>query len=249
LRLAPVAGGFEALRSVVESVHDGKPLFVLDFKQAGIDGFEDAPVDGADRVKPLAHVERTKFVPVSGDTGVRGDWLRVHEDPARGEGGVNVAQSVHDALERDASQRPAAERDIESLARKIESLCIVNAKPNAPRLLFGERRASGRDVLGTRVEGVDGRAMCGCERGEATLSATDVEDALAVERNKCCDRGDFDPRLVATVHRLPRVRLVRLEGRAAGTVLQRLAARVFEGRAGISVNELAGLDPLEAVAF
>jgi hypothetical protein len=45
------------------------------------------------------------------------------------------------------------------------------------------------------------------------------------------------------------LRFVGLEGRAAGAVLERLAAGVFEGGAGVGFDELTGLDPLEAVAF
>jgi hypothetical protein len=45
------------------------------------------------------------------------------------------------------------------------------------------------------------------------------------------------------------LRLVRLEVGAAGAELDRLRAGVFEPGAGVGVNELAGLDPLEAVPF
>jgi hypothetical protein len=43
--------------------------------------------------------------------------------------------------------------------------------------------------------------------------------------------------------------LVGLEGGAAGAELLRFATCVFEFGAGVGVDELAGLDPLEAVAF
>jgi hypothetical protein len=42
---------------------------------------------------------------------------------------------------------------------------------------------------------------------------------------------------------------VGLECRAAGSELLRLAAGVFELRARVGVDQLAGLDPLEAVPF
>jgi hypothetical protein len=42
-------------------------------------------------------------------------------------------------------------------------------------------------------------------------------------------------------------RLVCLDGRAAGAELLRLAPGVLELGAGVGVDELAGLDPLEAV--
>ena len=44
-------------------------------------------------------------------------------------------------------------------------------------------------------------------------------------------------------------RLVGLDGGAAGAELLRLATGVFELGAGIGVDELAGLDPLEAVTL
>jgi hypothetical protein len=43
--------------------------------------------------------------------------------------------------------------------------------------------------------------------------------------------------------------LVSLDGRAAGAELLRFAARVFKLGAGVGVDELAGLDPLEPVTL
>jgi len=43
--------------------------------------------------------------------------------------------------------------------------------------------------------------------------------------------------------------LVRLQRGAAGAELDRLRAGVFELGAGVRVDELTGLDPLEAVTF
>jgi hypothetical protein len=45
------------------------------------------------------------------------------------------------------------------------------------------------------------------------------------------------------------LRLVRLDGGAAGAELLRLAAGVFELGPGVRVDELPGLDPLEAVTL
>jgi hypothetical protein len=58
----------------------------------------------------------------------------------------------------------------------------------------------------------------------------------------------LDSVLVALLHSLS-LRLVGLDGGAAGAELLRLAARVFELGAGVGVDELAGLDPLEAVTL
>jgi hypothetical protein len=59
---------------------------------------------------------------------VRRDRLCVDEQTVWGERSVDVAQGVHDALDWDASQRPAAERDVEAFPREIACLCIVDGK-------------------------------------------------------------------------------------------------------------------------
>jgi hypothetical protein len=48
---------------------------------------------------------------------------------------------------------------------------------------------------------------------------------------------------------LPGLRLVRLQCRAAGTELLRLTTGVLELRASVRIDELSGLDSLEAVSF
>jgi hypothetical protein len=159
---------------------------------------------------------------------------------------VDVAQGVHDALERNASQRPAAKREIEVLAWDVELFCAVEGELYSAALPIGKRCAGSRDVLGARVEGVDEGGTLRCERGKAATSAANVDDAFAVERDEFGNRSRFDSGFVASVHPL-RLRLVRLEGGAAGTELDCLRARVFEFRACVRIDELTRFDPLEAV--
>jgi hypothetical protein len=71
---------------------------------------------------------------------------------------------------------------------------------------------------------------------------------LALERDQLGDRRRLDPVVIASLHSL-RPRLVRLDGRATCAELLRLAPRVFELGAGVGVDELAGLDPLEAMTL
>jgi hypothetical protein len=162
--------------------------------------------------------------------------------------GVEVAQDVHDVLDRDASQRPAAERDVETLTWDFERFCAMHREADAAELLIGERRARGRDVLEARIEGVHRRRARGREHRETAFSAADVEDTHAVETDEVGDRCRLHPSFVASLHRL-RLRLERLRRRAARAELERLGARVFELRAGVGVDELPDLDPLEAMAF
>jgi hypothetical protein len=104
------------------------------------------------------------------------------------------------------------------------------------------------DVLGAGVEGVDERGPSGCERRETPPAAADVENAPTVQRDQTADRGGLGPFFVASLHRLP-LRLVRLQGGAAGAELGGLAPRVLELRPGVGIDELARLDSFEPVAF
>jgi hypothetical protein len=113
---------------------------------------------------------------------------------------VDVAQGVHDALNGYASQRPAAKRNVESLARDLQCFCVVDAKADAASLLSGQRGISREDVLATRVEGIDGGAARRRERRQSTFAAADVNDAFAPEGNEGTDSGRFDSSLVTAMH-------------------------------------------------
>src|SRR6266540_6405372 len=106
-----------------------------------------------DRVEPVAHVERAAGDAVGGDRWASRDRLRVDEDRVGGERGVDVVQGVHDALEWNASQGPAAEGDVEALTGHVERFGIVNGEADATTLILRQRRPRGGDVLGVRVEG------------------------------------------------------------------------------------------------
>jgi hypothetical protein len=157
-------------------------------------------------------------------------------------------QGVHDALEWDASQGPAAEGDVESLSGQVERFGVVDGKVDAAALLARERRPRRGDVLGARVERRQRGCAGGGERSQPPLAAADLKHALPFERDKSGDRRRLDPLVVAPLHSLG-PRLVGLDGRAAGAEFLCFAAGVFELGAGVSVDELAGLDPLEPVTL
>src|SRR5205823_7984363 len=82
-----------------------------------VDGLREAPIDGIDGPLPVTHVERPELDPVGLDRRARRHRLRIDDEAAGHERCVKSAQGVHDALELDASQRPAADRQIEATAR------------------------------------------------------------------------------------------------------------------------------------
>jgi hypothetical protein len=174
--------------------------------------------------------------------------LRVDDHRVADKCGVDVVQGVHDALDWDTSQRPSAESDVKPRTRDIERFGVVDSEADATSLLARQRRLGGGDVLGARIEGVHKRCAVGSERRQSPFAAADFEHALAPERDKRVDRRRLDSVLVAPLHSLGR-RLVGLEGGTARAELLRLPPCVFERRAGVGVDELAGLDPLEAVAL
>jgi hypothetical protein len=107
---------------------------------------------------------------------------------------------VHDALDRDASQRPAAERDVETFSREIACLCIVDGKAHSPALLASQGGACCCDALGSGIEGVDRRGTRGGESRQPTFAAADIENVLAVEADEVCDRSRLYSGFVALLH-------------------------------------------------
>ena len=113
---------------------------------------------------------------------------------------MDVAQSVHDALNGNASQRPAAERDIEALAREVERLGIVDGEADPLPLLGRQCVSRGRNLLGVGIERVDRRGTLGGEGRQPTFAAADVEDTLAVDDDELGDRGGLDSGFVPDLH-------------------------------------------------
>src|SRR3954453_3971994 len=96
---------------------------------------------------------------------------------------MDVVQGVHDALQRNASQRPSAERDIEALARTVERFCVMNGEADVTALLARQRRPGASDVLRTRIEGVDRRGMARGERGQTAFATADIKHPRTLERD------------------------------------------------------------------
>jgi hypothetical protein len=78
----PGADGLEAVRPVVERVPDDERSLVCLLEETSGDGLGDALIDGANRLKPLVHIERSELVAVGGDAGMRPDRLRVVSRPS-----------------------------------------------------------------------------------------------------------------------------------------------------------------------
>jgi len=113
-------------------------------------------------------------------------------------------------------------------------------------LVSAARAAATFAALGSKAYTDEGG--CSSERGETPLAAADLEHAFPIERDERGDRRRLDPVFVAPLHSLG-PRLVGLDGGAAGAELLCLATCVFELGAGVGVDQLAGLDPLEAMTL
>src|SRR5206468_5992171 len=112
----------------------------------------------------------------------------------------DASQGVDHALRLDASERPAAERDIEALALDVERLGAVHPETDP----LGVRRCPGLlHALGIRIERVDARGPRCRVRGQPTLAAADVEDAGALEREELLDASRLDLVQVRDVHAYP----------------------------------------------
>jgi hypothetical protein len=239
-------------------VHD-EFLFAFDPEEPVGQCDLEASVHGRDRLDPGAHVEFAVWPVGSADQRRSPDRLRVEEHAIVGEGGVKQTQDVHDALRLDASQRPSTEGDVEPLAWHLERFRSVHGEAHAFPLLLGQRPLRFADGFGLRVESED-KACPRCRQSrQSAFAATDVEYPAAVERGQPQDCRRLHAKRVPDL--CPSrplggpspcgasLRLVGLCDGSARAEFLRLLARVLEHRAGVGVDELAGLDSLEAVTL
>jgi hypothetical protein len=135
------------------------------------------------------------------DRRVFGDRLGVEDDSARHEGRVDAAQSVHDALERHASQRPAAQRQVKPPARHVERLRIMHGEADS----VAKVARDGLLGLGHRARvGIERIHLRGVRRSEGRQppgSSSDVHDNLAVQIGDCSDGRCLSSLTIAPVHR------------------------------------------------
>ena len=176
---------------------DGVALLVAKLEEPRCERLLDLGVDSGHSLEPLVVLELADRVAVESDWQPWADRLRVDDNAARDERRVDADQGVDHALRLDASERPAAERDVETLALDVERLGAVYTEADALGVC---RRPSLLHPLGIRVERVDARSPLCREPGEPALPATDVENADALQRDECLDPPRLDLVQVGDVH-------------------------------------------------
>src|SRR6185437_6857648 len=122
--------------------------------------------------------------------------------------------------------------------------------PTTRSMLSPSIRASSAPPSAAITVAPAGRSATGTKPGPPLNTTTVLitqSSLFALEADETDDGGRLDSGFVAPL--LLALRLIRLDGGAARSVLLCLAARVFEGGAGVGVDELPCLDPLETVSF
>lgn len=97
-----------------------------------------------------------------------------------------LRRAFHDALERDASQRPAAEGQVKPPARHVERLRIVHGEADSVAKVAREALLGLGHRVGVGIEGVDARRARDDGR-QPPGSAADLDNLLAVQVD---DPGD-----------------------------------------------------------
>ena len=117
---------------------------------------------------------------------------------------MNSRQGVHDALNGNASERPAAQRDVEPSTLDIERSGVVDREADQIAQLFGQRGGRRCDPLGIRIERIDVRRPLGRECCQPSLAAADVEHTLAVEVDEPADRSGLNAGSITPLHGVER---------------------------------------------
>jgi hypothetical protein len=96
---------------------------------------------------------------------------------------VKQTQGVHDALRFDASQRPSAERDVESLTWHLERFRAVYREAHALALVVSQRPLRFSDRFRVRVEREHEPCLRRGQSRQAAFTATDVDYPATFERD------------------------------------------------------------------
>ena len=157
---------------------------LVDGEQAGIDRCAIRHVDGVDRPPASRACRAAQGRPRSSSTGeLRRQRLAVDHEPSGDERRVESPQGVHDALDRNASERPAAEREIEAAVARRRAPRRRGPRSARARARRRDRAASpSRRCSADRVERVHRRRVLGREDGQPAAAAADLDDAA-------CRRG------------------------------------------------------------
>ena len=113
---------------------------------------------------------------------------------------MDVVQGVHDALGLDASQRPAAQGQVEPPPLDVKRGRVVNSETNARPRLWRERLRCGAYALAVGVERIDLRSVLGGEAGQPPLTAADLQHTLATQIDDRGDRGRLGALRIAHSH-------------------------------------------------
>lgn len=177
----------DELGAIVVLVGDDVPALPLQCVQALVDRLPHQAIDRGDRLRPLGHVERADHADPGLERRMRRDRLCVDDEASWDQRAMDLARGVYDALRLDASQRPAAQREVEATPLHVERVRVVDAEGDALAQLARKRR------LGLE------RAGCG-EPRQAPFTAADLQHPRAIEVRDFEDRGRLDAVGIAQLH-------------------------------------------------
>src|SRR5205085_10957672 len=99
---------------------------------------------------------------------------------------------VHDALKRNTSQRPAAQRQVEPPPPDVKCLGAARSEPSAPTKLTRHRGSRLGYRLTIRVKRIHRRGARGRERRQPSGAAADIHHPLPVELDGSGDSSRLD---------------------------------------------------------
>jgi hypothetical protein len=169
---------------VIQCVHDALAIKFcarFDNEQAFVDNEFDGTISGTVIVKHVLHGGKVYEAASARDPDMAIDksGAQVNQDAIRLEYSMRFVEGMNHARMGDSSQDPGEHRPVEGFVGVVDMFGLANPVGDAAGELFGQVPTRGADELRVRVNGMNVSAQAREPQREASITASDFDDALA----------------------------------------------------------------------
>jgi hypothetical protein len=169
---------------VIQRVHDMLAIKLyarFDNEQAFVYYVSDGTISGTVIVKHILHGGKV-YEPAGArdsDMAIDKGGAQVNQDAIRLEYSMRFVEGMNHARMGDSSQGPGEHRPVERFVGVVDVFGLANPVGDAAGEAFGQVPTRGADELRVRVNGMNLSAQAREPQREASITASDFDDALA----------------------------------------------------------------------